>query len=380
MCVPPLILPAAPLGLAVHSKVYISLLLSLPMSSGCEGGQHGSSTPSPSSDFSTAQFFAPPFGDSPEPAPQGVGGAAASASAVPFLHRMIAAAAMNPLQNPFEETTTDDSCKTQCFQCFSSVCKKRVMKHPRGVVCKVHHDFISCSASCGSIVHLGCVIETISGLSMMPDPGIPWLCPKCTPRTCLPPSKTEPPECAPSTVDKKDANIAEARSKYKTKTFFENRQALFDHMRMAKWTCSSGGEKPWLYFRCGCGKGGKGACSLKFAASATDATELEHGEWSVKDLPTSHACVVAIAPPLLATHAKSLSREVFKEIQRLSCSKAFQTSSIQRHIQTTYSTLVDTKLIYNIGYRARTKLGLDEMEMLFKQKEVYTLISAFFIT
>lgn len=303
------------------------------------------------------------------------------------------AAGINSDRKVSDATSLDDSCKcsTQWQLCFSG-CKKRVTKHPRGVVCKVHHDFISCAGTCGNILHAGCVVETISGRPMLPDPNIPWLCAKCTPVpvvevgvTSIPASKCTPDsnfagvpkigsEDAVDTVAK-DANIAEARS-YKTKTFFEDRQALCHNMRMTKWTCYSGGEKPWLYFRCAClNKLGQPACSVKLAARATDANELEHGEWSVKDLPTSHECAAANASKsstILTTHGKSLSREVFKDIQRLSCSKSFQTSSIQRFIQTTYGTLVDTKLIYNIGYRARTKLGLDEMEMLFQQKKVYT--------
>jgi hypothetical protein len=300
-----------------------------------------------------------------------------------------------------DDTSLDDSCKcsTQWQLCVSG-CKKRVIKHPRGVVCKVHHHFISCAGTCGNILHVGCVVEMISGRSMLPDPNIPWLCAKCTPVltpvsmkvevgvTSLPASSAS--KCTPDSnlagvpqigsedaVDTvaRDANIAEARS-YKTKTFFEDRQALCHHMRMTKWTCYSGGEKPWLYFRCAClNKLGQPACSVKLAAIATDANELEHGEWSVKDLPTSHECVAANASKastILTTHGKSLSREVLKDIQRLSCSKAFQTYSIQRFIQTTYGTLVDTKLIYNIGYRARTKLGLDEIEKLYQQKKVYT--------
>jgi hypothetical protein len=71
-------------------------------------------------------------------------------------------------------------CETQWLQCCSG-CMKRVAKHPRGVVCKVHHGFISCAGTCGLVVHIGCFVETISGRSMLPDPSIPWLCAKCTP-------------------------------------------------------------------------------------------------------------------------------------------------------------------------------------------------------
>ena len=71
-------------------------------------------------------------------------------------------------------------CQAQWLNCVGG-CKKRVLKHPRGVVCKSHHDFIPCAALCGNILHVGCVVETLSGRSFMPDPNIPWLCAKCTP-------------------------------------------------------------------------------------------------------------------------------------------------------------------------------------------------------
>jgi hypothetical protein len=122
-------------------------------------------------------------------------------------------------------------------------------------------------------------------------------------------------------------------------------------------------------------KNGQPKCSIKLAANAKDADDLELGEWCVKDLPSTHTCIGATASTqktILSTHSKSLSREIFKEIQRLSCCKAFQTHSIQRFIQETYNVLVDTTLIYNIGYRARAKLGIGEMERLFAQQKVYT--------
>ena len=266
-----------------------------------------------------------------------------------------------------DDTSLDDNCncESQCLQCFSG-CKKRVKGHSRGQVCKLHHDYISCAGSCGNRVHVGCVVLTNSGQSMLPNRDIPWLCAQCTPVSMQ-----------DEVGVNDDVDTAEPPKKtksYKTKTFFETRQALCHHMRLNKWTCASGGEKPWLYFRCAFLDGlGQPKCSVKVSAIARDANELD-GEWSVKDLPTSHDCVAAKcqSSTLLTTHGKSLSCEVFKDIQRLACSKSFHTASIQRFIQTTHNTLVDTKLIYNIGYRARSKLGLDEMDKLYQQKKVYT--------
>jgi hypothetical protein len=175
----------------------------------------------------------------------------------------------NPLPLPVaqaEAVVQAAQAAPQClqFQCYGVGCKKRVKQHPRGVVCQVHHDFISCHASCGSIIHIGCVVQTRSGLTMLPDPDIPWLCAKCTPVsmklevgvTSLPANECTPDSNLASVTQFSnvaaaekgvDFNIAEPPKKnreYKTRTFFESRKALFRHMRMTNWTCISGGARP----------------------------------------------------------------------------------------------------------------------------------------
>jgi hypothetical protein len=63
------------------------------------------------------------------------------------------------------------------------------------------------------------------------------------------------------------------------------------------------------------------------------------------------------------------------EIQRLACSKAFNTVSIQSFIKAQYAIVVNTSLIYNIGYRARQKLGISDMEKLILQRDVCVYVT-----
>ena len=246
--------------------------------------------------------------------------------------------------------------------------------HGRGVVCTVHHAFIKCQ-SCTLHVHEGCFVPSSHGYTI---PGFKWTCQRCT---LHPPSvqlKHELSECTPKcTPDSGEGR--EASKSIGSKCLFDTRQHLLDHTRLCGWQIrSSNGVR--LYFSCA-----KGSCTLTFKAKGKE-QDCE-GEWIATDMPSEHPCcksgfgsfkAVATA---MTTRVCNLPRDAFNDIQRLACCKAFLTVSIQTYIKHVYNgLLVDTSLIYNIGYRARQKLGISEMDKLYSQQEVTVYTSPSFCT
>jgi hypothetical protein len=125
-----------------------------------------------------------------------------------------------------------------------------------------------------------------------------------------------------------------------------------------------------IYFSCA-------KCTVRFGSKAqTD--DVESGEWVAVNMPPSHDCFKTAYRPVataVTTRVCNLPNEVFNEIQRLACCKAFLTVSIQTFIKHRFGIVVDTALIYNIGYRARQRLGIGDIERLYEQQKVtvYTL-------
>ncbi len=242
--------------------------------------------------------------------------------------------------------------------------------HARGVVCVIHHRFIKC-ASCSLHVHEGCWVKSSNGYTQ-PKRDLPWICQVCALQPNVA-SKVKPEKNNPEENSKCTLALAGGASKglplateldegAKWRCIFSSRQVMLAHMREQGWAIKSN-EDNRIYFTCK-------QCSLRIKAKA-QSDDVENGDWLAVNMPSSHDCVkfkpVATA---MTTRVCNLPNAVFSEIQRLACSKAFNTVSIQTFIKSHYSILVDTSLIYNIGYRARNKLGIAEMEKLVLQREV----------
>ena len=249
--------------------------------------------------------------------------------------------------------------------------------HARGVVCTIHHAFIKCQ-SCALHVHAGCSVPSSHGYTI---PGVNWTCQRCT---LYPPSvevKHELSECTPNSGPKEDQTPEgqEASEKKGSKHLFDTRQLLLEHARSCGWQIrSSNGAR--LYFACA-----KGSCALTFKAKGKG-QDCEN-EWIATDMPSEHSCWKSVSGSFKAvatamtTRVCNLPRDVFNDIQRLACCKAFLTVNIQTYIKQVYNGLVvDTSLIYNIGYRARQKLGISEMDKLYSQQEVAVYTSSSFCT
>ena len=249
--------------------------------------------------------------------------------------------------------------------------KKKVgqgIRHARSQVCEFHHDFIKCEG-CGVHVHEGCHVPSPSGYSL-PKRGSPWRCIQCT--------RTPAAVADALTQDVADAltqdvtTASHEEDSLKTKCIFSNKQLLAQHMRDMRWRIRSGGGSTAkrLYFDCSVGK-----CKTHFACKSLD-NDLENGEWCAINMPSAHECrdTKSVALPV-TTRVCNLPLVVFQDIQRLACSKAFLTVNIQTYIKHLYNGLVvDTALIYNIGYRARQKLGIGDMEQLYAHQRVTVYI------
>ena len=152
---------------------------------------------------------------------------------------------------------------------------------------------------------------------------------------------------------------------------FTNRQHLLQYARDHGWKCRSGGSTmPRCYFVCA---QRERACSLGFCAKthSNDGDDIENGEWCAVNMPAQHDCFKVVSATALTTRVCHLPRIAFQEIRRLACCKAFNSASIQQFIKLAYQGLiVDTQLIYNIGYRARTKLGVGDYTLLVAQQAV----------
>ena len=150
------------------------------------------------------------------------------------------------------------------------------------------------------------------------------------------------------------------------------------HARDHGWMCRSSARGcSRCYFVCQKTKEG---CAVTFCAKAQDAHD-DNGQWCAMNMPAQHDCCKSILksePTALTTRTCHLPIDVYKEIQRLACCKAFNSASIQTFIKMVHSLTVDTSLIYNIGYRARSKLGVGDIGLLLAQQSVRVYTSPSF--
>jgi len=281
------------------------------------------------------------------------------------------------------EADVESDCVIQCetFTCCGGTwsvgtgfeaCKRRpatltVRHHPRGIVCTVHHDFVKCQ-SCRLHVHVGCYVLQASAYKQIHRDFV-FTCDKCTlnlqvdvkPRV----KSYSTAQLDPQPQLDAAAEVAEGKKPTReTICMFTNRKHLMQYARDHGWKCRSSGTNR-CYFVC------QKDCSLAFCAKAhsTDGYE-DNGEWRAINMPEQHGCCKSVMQTVLTTRVCHLPRDAFQEIQRLACCKAFNSHSIQQYIKMSYQLTVDVPLIYNIGYRARNKLGIGDYTLLLHQQAV----------
>jgi hypothetical protein len=365
--------------------------------------QSSSSTSPSQSDFNVDQFFN--GGDvvtkatTDTPKDDVVASAPAQASS----HDVSMAAAATWQQQQQQLQLPNDDCVLECstFICGGGTwsvdggfekCQKRpanqkVKHHSRGMVCTVHHDYVKCqSQSCRIHVHFGCYVLQATGVYIQACRGLEFTCQQCTLNSQAVVKSEGEPECtlgiqAPkvnslttSTYASLTAEPQPAASDSKkptTVSMFDNKQHLMQYARDHGWKCRSS-EATRIYFVCQ-KKKEHGGCSTGFGAKANGTSaggDIENEEWRAVNMPEQHGCCKSVVKTALTTRVCHLPRDAFKEIQRLACCKAFHSNSIQTYIRLTYNIVVDTPLIYNIGYRARNKLGIGDYTLLLAQQAV----------
>ena len=260
--------------------------------------------------------------------------------------------------------------------------------HGRGMVCTIHHEFVKCQ-SCRLHAHAGCFVPQNTGYKQL-HRGYIWTCQKCTLNAD---SKSgSPSQCTLKSEVTAELECESPKSKTETKCIFPNRQQLVQHARELGWsTRSSQHGSPRMYFVCQKSQtkqpdGKSAGCAVTFKARAysvcavlPEDVSIEDVEWCAVNMPTQHNCCKQVLQTALTTSVCRLPRDVYKDIQRLACCKAFNSQSIQQYIKSTYPPLiVDVNLIYNIGYRARTKIGIGDVGLLLAQQtvRVYTSTSS----
>lgn len=228
-------------------------------------------------------------------------------------------------------------------------------RHARSVVCTIHHNYVKC-ISCSACVHEGCHAPALSGYSL-PQRNVPWKCLQCTLKPSLPPIDTK------EGVSKPEGDADDpVKSKSVTKCMFGSKVELQDTLRQMNWKIRSGKPRDIL---CICAAG---LCKQSFKVKCAD--DDTDGMWCAINMPSVHECGGKRAPIPVTSRVCNLPVHVYKEIQNLACCKAFKPASIQQYIKQKHGIIVDTTLIYNIGYRARSKLGIGDMEKLLSQQQV----------
>jgi hypothetical protein len=230
------------------------------------------------------------------------------------------------------------------------------VRHPKSMVCTLHHDFVKCT-SCSARVHEGCHAPSPSGFSL-PQRNVLWKCLECT-------LKPSPPALDDTKKEKVDS-AESVKSKSESKCMFGSKVELQETLRHMNWKIRSGKPRS---ITCQCAAGARNAsvCKQTFTVKCVD--DDTDGMWCAINMPSVHQCGGQPAPHV-ASRVCNLPIHVYKEIQSLACCKALKPASIQQFIKQKHGIIVDTTLIYNIGYRARSKLGIGDIEQLLSQQKV----------
>ena len=241
--------------------------------------------------------------------------------------------------------------------------------HSRGVICVGALDVtkVTKCASCRNYAHANCLILQANGIVSQATRHAPWTCTTCQKTAADEKQAADAISSATGQQHKPEQDVPILHT-------FMSKSELSRLLKDDKWGCRSSGNGK-MYMHCGLK-----TCQIKFSAkNLCDDTSADgdDAEWAIQGLPASHLCCgdnSKAVSSLVRTQAV-LSDKVFKDIQRLACSHCFRSNEIQNFIRRTEGVHVHTKLIANIGYRAREKLfgGNGDLEQLYKQQKVSSL-------
>jgi hypothetical protein len=244
--------------------------------------------------------------------------------------------------------------------CFEPCIKKKMtngVRHLKSQVCTIHHAFVKCEL-CSARVHEGCHVPSSIGYSL-PQRQVPWKCLECT----LKPISQAPDSNTDDTKQNDASHAAEDSDSVTSKCLFSSKSDLQETLRVMKWKIRSGTPRR-IYCVCL-----DSTCKVRFAVKCLD-TDTD-GIWCAINMPSVHECSGGKRAAMPVTsRVMNLPIRVYQEIQQLACCKSFKPLSIQHYVKHKYGILVDTTLIYNIGYRARSKLGIGDIEQILTQQKV----------
>ena len=235
-------------------------------------------------------------------------------------------------------------------------CAKRIAGHQRGLCCNSKHSLVKCvTATCSKVAHIGCMLQLLNDKFTVASSTTTWTCLTCAAVPVEQPIEVVKPEEIRTTCHRA----------------FMAKDELLRLLKASSWRCRSSTAE-YMYFNCT-----SDTCNVVFSAQNKNPTDKDAGEWVIKQMPLSHECCKGDTktPSALLSSQAALPQHVFKEIQRLACGQAFNSASIQRHIQIHEKHMVDTQLIFNIGYRARHKLfgSTGDLSHLYEQQKVTAL-------
>ena len=244
-------------------------------------------------------------------------------------------------------------------------CAKRTVfdtgRHSRGYCCTTHgQDNMKCH-TCDALLHAGCFV-IIRGEILVPTQ--PWKCTKCAElavsETVTTTVSVTPPgeiECTPKVV-----------------VVYGNEASLHKSATKHGWNfaCRGGNN---IYLRCK-----RIGCLERHTAKGKD--EAFHVTASPGQFPHNKCYPVLKDESSMVDgyidRVSTLDKDLFKLIQQLACTRVFSSHLIAKHLHLSHhNVLVDTTLIFNIGYRCRSKMFGNRSDTFYltEQQQVYTTSS-----
>ena len=280
--------------------------------------------------------------------------------------RMLAAAATAP-----------GHCEgSQCVgvSAFGIPCTRRIgydshgFRHQRGYCCTVHYsDHVKCD-TCNAMMHDGCLFVVDGEVRI---PSSPWKCTKCEESVTsqyfllMASQQAQTADAAASLASDvivKDEDLPPPT----TVVVYSNEAALFKAAAKHGWNRQSRSTSGTIYFTCR-----KTGCNARHSAKAKDES------FHVKGPFPQNACFAVAPNPLMDGYhdcVATLDSETYSTIRQLACTGVFTSHLIAKHILISTKLIIDTTLIFNIGYRVRAKLfgNHTDTTYLLEQQKVYT--------
>ena len=250
-------------------------------------------------------------------------------------------------------------------------CAKRTVfdtgRHSRGFCCTTHgQDNMKCH-SCDALLHAGCFV-IIRGKILVPS--CPWKCTKCE-EEAVSAQPSAQPAIAAAIVTPADIDTQCTPT---VVVVYGNELSLHKSASKHGWSFSSRSGTN-IYLKCK-----RTGCFDRHTAKGKD--ESFHVTATTGQFPQNRCYPVIKDESSMMDgyhdRVATLDKDLFKLIQQLACTRVFSSHLIAKHLHQSHKgVLVDTTLIFNIGYRCRTKIfgNRSDTSHMMEQQKVYTTTS-----